>query len=142
MTRTRGSLTLDQSVYTEKILNKFAVHLGPIAKTRSSPMPSDAADRLSRPDTDLTTDQQQYIDNFPYRSLIGAALYLSMNTRADIAYAVGVLSRHSSKPTLASCKLLVHLWQYLRGTLGKGVIFSGACSTCIYLLILTGQEMY
>ena len=38
---------------------------------------------------------------------------------------MGVLSRFSSKPTIAVCKLLVHLIQYRRGTVDKGVSFSG-----------------
>jgi hypothetical protein len=125
VTRTRGTLKLDQSVYTQKVLDKFADFLGPRGKTKYYPLPADAADQLAQQDSDLTVEQQQYLDNFPYRSLIGAALYLSMNTRSDISYAVGVLSRHSSKPTLASCKLLVHMWQYLRGTVDKSLTFSG-----------------
>jgi hypothetical protein len=112
-------------VYTQKVLDKFADFRGPRGKTKCYPLPADAADQLAQQDSDLTEEQQQYLDNFRYRSLIGAALYLSMNTRSDIAYAVGVLSRHSSKPTLASCKLLVHMWQYLRGTVDKSLTFSG-----------------
>jgi hypothetical protein len=112
-------------VYTQKVLDKFADFRGPRGKTKCYPLPADAADQLAQQDSDLTEEQQHYLDNFRYRSLIGAALYLSMNTRSDIAYAVGVLSRHSSKPTLASCKLLVHMWQYLRGTVDKSLTFSG-----------------
>ena len=52
-------------------------------------------------------------------------LYLSMNTRPDVAYAVGVLSRFANKVTVVTCQLMVHLMQYLRGTMEKGIKFSG-----------------
>ena len=55
-------------------------------------MPSDAADRLRIVDEDLTSEQQEYLDNFSFRNLLGAVLYLAINTRPDIAYAVGVLA--------------------------------------------------
>ena len=42
-----------------------------------------------------------------------------MNTRPDITYAVGVLSRYGAHPTLTTCKLIVYLMQYLRGIVGE-----------------------
>jgi hypothetical protein len=125
VTRSSEYIKLDQSVYTEKVLDKFADFLGPPHKTKKYPLPSDAAAMLGCPDAGLTEDDQLYLDNFPYRSLIGAVLYLSMNTRADISYAVGVLSRLSSKPTVSACRLIIHLMQYLRGTMNKGIYFKG-----------------
>ena len=67
-----------------------------------------------------------YLDNFPCRSLLGALLYLSMNTRTDIVYAVGLLSRVGSKPTVQTCHLVVYLMQYVRGTVSCGIRFSGS----------------
>ena len=49
-----------------------------------------------------------------------------MKTRSDITYAVGLLSRFGAKPTLATCKLKVYLLQYVRGTVAKGIRFSGS----------------
>ena len=116
---------MDQSVYLQKILDKFSEFLGPKEKTRKHPLPDTAVNKLAQQDRDLSSDDQLYLENFPYRSLIGAVLYLSMNTRADISYAVGVLARYANKPSIAACKMVVHLMQYLRGTVDKGIIFSG-----------------
>ena len=49
-----------------------------------------------------------------------------MNTRPDIAHAVGLLSRFSAKPTLPTCKLRVYLLQYVLGTVAKGIRFGGS----------------
>ncbi len=49
-----------------------------------------------------------------------------MNTRPDIAYAVGLLARFATKPSVVTCRLIVYLMQYLRGTVNKGIKFSGS----------------
>ena len=49
-----------------------------------------------------------------------------MNTRPDIAYAVGLLSRFGSKPTVQTCHLKVYLMQYELGTVSCGIRFSGS----------------
>ena len=121
-----GAVRMDQTVYAKKVLEKFEAFLGPLTKTRKHPLRYEAPDLLSQEDSDLTAEEQLYLDNFPYRSLIGATLYLSMNTRPDISYAVGVLARYASKPTMAACGQLVHLMQYIRGTVDKGITFSGS----------------
>ena len=124
VTRGQDFIQLDQQTYAEKILLKFADFLGPSSKIRKSPLPLDAMDRINQADSDLTPEEKEGVDNYPYRSLLGAMLYLSMNTRPDIAYAVGLLSRYASKPTRATCYLMTYLLQYVRGTVRKGIRFS------------------
>ena len=78
------------------MLTKFgAEHLGSSHKTRKYLLTRDTADRLVEPDGDLSAEEQRYLNNFPFRSIIGAA-----RRRADISLAVGVLSRFSSKPIM------------------------------------------
>ena len=125
VTWTRRFIQQDQSVYTLKVLDKFADFLGPPQKTKKSPLPSDASKRIARAKGELLDDDRVYLDNFPYRSLLGALLYLSMNTRPDIAYAFGLQSRFGSKPSVQTCHLIVYLMQYVRGTVSCGIRFSG-----------------
>ena len=103
VTRGQDFIQLDQQTYAEKILLKFADFLGPSSKIRKSPLPLDAMDRINQADSDLTPEEKEGVDNYPYRSLLGAMLYLSMNTRPDIAYAVVVCyldNMHLSLPGL------------------------------------------
>jgi hypothetical protein len=123
VTRTRQYLHLDQSVYLGKIIEKHAHYVG--QKKRKSPLPSDVLKQLAEEQTDLNPEEQEFLDNFPYRTLVGATLHLAMNTRPDISYAVGVLSRFGSSPTLTACHAMIHLLQYLSATLDKGIRFSG-----------------
>ncbi len=54
--------------------------------------------------------------NIPYREAVGSLLYISVATRPDISYAVGVLSRFSSNPGMAHWNAVKHLMRYLQGT--------------------------
>ena len=108
------------------MLDKFADFLGPPQKTRKSPLPSDALERIVRAEGELSDDDRVYLDNFPYRSLLGALLYLCINTRPDIAYAVELLSCFCSKPTVQTCHLMVYLMQYIRGTVSCDIRISGS----------------
>jgi len=63
-------------------------------------------------------------DRYPYSALIGALLYLSLMTRPDISWIVGVLSRYSAKPTLAHWNAAKHVLRYLQGTSELGITYS------------------
>ena len=129
VTRDDEGIHLDQKAYLESVLDKFEYLLGKKYKTRKYPLPDDVTDRLA-PDTldtePLTEEKRKYINNFPYRSIIGALLYLALHTRPDISYAVGVLSRFGTNPSYAACEMCVYLLQYLRGTVGLGITLSGS----------------
>ena len=73
----------------------------------------------------MTPKQKEYVSKFPYQNIVGALLYLSINTRPDISYAVGVLARFSKAPIFRACKALLRVLIYLRGTADRGIKFSG-----------------
>jgi hypothetical protein len=54
---------------------------------------------------------------YPYLSAIGALMYLANNTRPDIAFAVNVLSRYNTIPTMQHWNGVKHVLRYLQGTL-------------------------
>ena len=59
------------------------------------------------------------VDATAYRSLIGSLRYL-VNTRPDLAYAVGVVSRYMEAPGKQHWAVVKHILRYLKGTLGYG----------------------
>jgi hypothetical protein len=69
-------------------------------------------------DVDLLADCNQY------RSLVGALLYLTVNTRPDISYAVGALSRFINSPTTQHMKAAKNVLRYLYQNPGYGLFYS------------------
>lgn len=56
--------------------------------------------------------------------MVGGLLYIAMATRPDIAYAVGVVSRYSSKPTEAHLTAIKRILRYLKGTINLALKYS------------------
>jgi hypothetical protein len=61
---------------------------------------------------------------YTYKQTIGALLYLSNNTRPDLAFAVNYLAGSQSNPTDHEWILLKRIFQYLKGTIGFGLIYT------------------
>ena len=81
-----GGVTLVQSHYVEKILNRFGY-----SDCKYAPMPYD-------PSVMLRKNQRITRDQLRYSQIIGSLMYLASATRPDISFAVSKLSRFVSNP--------------------------------------------
>ncbi|KAM3316432.1 hypothetical protein ACQJBY_034506 [Aegilops geniculata] len=72
------------------------------------------------------------VDATRYRSIIGSLRYL-VNTRPDIAYAVGVASRFMETPGKQHWAIIRQILRYVRGTLNYGCTYKAGEGT-----VLTG----
>ena len=125
ISRTDDFIKLDQTGYIRDILKKYDYLLqGHDGRTYNTPMERDLKLRKHERQF-MTTKQQVYVSKFPYQNIVGALLYLALNTRPDISYAVGVLARFNSYPTYRSCKAIIRLLLYLRHTQTRGIQFRG-----------------
>jgi Reverse transcriptase (RNA-dependent DNA polymerase) len=67
-------------------------------------------------------------NNFPpvdptrYRSIVGSLRYL-LNTRPDLAYSVGIVSRFMESPTTEHMAAVKHILRYVKGTTGMGCCY-------------------
>ncbi|KAK8945216.1 hypothetical protein KSP39_PZI007881 [Platanthera zijinensis] len=111
VSQTPQVITLCQSSYTLKILEKFGM-----GDCNSSQVPMEPRLKLSK------TGDYPLVDPTEYRSAIGCLRYL-VNTRPDIAYAVGIASRFMEKPNTQHFAVVKQILRYLKGTIGFGLSY-------------------
>ena len=61
-----------------------------------------------------------------YQIGTGSLMYAMLGTRPDIAFAVSVISRYASNPTVAHSGMLKQILRYLKGTIHLQLTFRGA----------------
>lgn len=110
VSKTEIGLHIGQKIYAQKLLEKFDMHE---AGHSPSPLPIDI----------FSGEEGKFFDSTYYRKAIGSLLYLSNNTRPDLAYAVCALSQKNSEPTENDWNNVTRVFRYLKGTIDIGINF-------------------
>jgi hypothetical protein len=108
-----NGITLSQSHYVEKMLNRFGYK-----DTKSTPTPYD-------PSLILPKNRRIGRDQLRYSQMIGSLMYLASATRSDISFAVSKLSLFTSTSGDDHWRALEHIMHYLVGTMKYGIHYSG-----------------
>ncbi|CAJ2634633.1 unnamed protein product [Trifolium pratense] len=108
---TAKGVILHQAKYATEILRKFEM-----LDCNSSVTPADTRLKL---EIDENSDT---VDSTIFRQLIGSLRYLCQ-TRPDISYAVGYVSRFMSKPLKPHLLAAKRILRYINGTIHYGVLF-------------------
>ena len=108
-----SGITLTQSHYVEKVLNRFG-----FMDSKPSPTPYD-------PSVTLRKNKKETRDQLRYSQIVGSLMYLASATRPDISFAVSKLSRFMSNPGDDHWHALERVLRYLRGTMSYGITYSG-----------------
>ena len=106
---------MGQPAYTQKLLTKTGMSDCKPVKT-----PVDPGQRLVK-----ASEAERALDQPLYQSVVGSLMYLAMCTRPDIAYAVGMLGRFSSKPNRSHWTAVKWVLRYLKGTNDLGILYKG-----------------
>ncbi|GAB0089493.1 secreted RxLR effector protein 161-like [Sergentomyia squamirostris] len=106
--RDANGICISQTGHAGRILQKYGFGE---CKHVSTPMVKTSSD----------TSASEVKADYPYRSAVGALMYLMLGTRPDLAYSVGVLSRCLEKPTQESILQLKRVFRYIAGTTGLGI---------------------
>lgn len=103
-----SGITLCQSSYAAKIID-----LAGMSNCNSSDTPMECRLKLSK------KNEGELLNPTEYRSIIGSLRYI-INTRPDLAFAVGVVSRYMEAPGRDHWLAVKRILRYLKGTLGYG----------------------
>lgn len=106
-----GEIMLHQGSYAAKILETANM-----SNCNSCSMPMECRLKLRK------DDDGEPFDATLYRSIIGSLRYL-VNTRPDIAHAVGIVSRFMEKPSSHHWTAVKQILRYLKGTMDYGCRF-------------------
>ncbi|KAJ9568302.1 hypothetical protein OSB04_004268 [Centaurea solstitialis] len=117
----KNGIFIHQSAYTEKILKKFYMDK---AHPLSTPMVVRSLDPKKDPFRPHENEEELLGPEVPYLSAIGALMYLANNTRLDISFSVSLLARFSSFPTRRHWNDVKHVFQYLQGSVDKGLFYA------------------
>jgi hypothetical protein len=107
----RKGLMMHQKKYASEILKRFDMENCNHAVT-----PSEPRFQLSK------CENEDSVDPTKFRSLIGSLRYLC-NTRPDLVYSVGIVSRFMENPKVSHLAAVKRILRYVRGTTGCGILF-------------------
>jgi Reverse transcriptase (RNA-dependent DNA polymerase) len=121
---TDGSVELTQKELTEKILR--ATNMMDCNPNRTPAREQGLGD---------DPDGAPMAESWSYPSIVGMMIYLSTNTRPDIAFAVSQVARFNRQPKQSHATALKMIIRYLKGTVDKGIIMhpSKALSLAMYV---------
>ena len=105
-----GDIILSQESYCGRVLERF--HMG-----EAHPKGTPTTNSLS------FVKSPESAPSFPYREAVGSLLYLAVWSRPDLAFAVGVSSRHLENPTEEDVLRVKRIFRYLVGTKGFALRF-------------------
>jgi hypothetical protein len=106
-------ITLLQSHYVEKVLNRFGY-----MDCKPSLTPYD-------PSLILRKNKRLGKDHLKYSQIIGSLMYLASATRPNISFVVSKLSRFSSNPGTDHWRGIDRVMRYLKGTMSYAIHYSG-----------------
>ncbi|KAL0440958.1 UNVERIFIED_CONTAM: Retrovirus-related Pol polyprotein from transposon TNT 1-94 [Sesamum radiatum] len=118
--RDRGSkkLWLSQRGYVEKVLDRFGMSK---AKPVSTPLANHF--KLSSEQYPKTDREIEDMAKVPYASVVGCLMYAMVCTRPDLAHAISQVCKYMSKPGRHHWEAVKWIFRYLKGTVGRGVVF-------------------
>lgn len=110
------SITLDQHQYIKNLLSKFNME---DAKGQLTPL-----EVKSKVQGEVPPENETVNNDLPYQNLVGALMYLAVNTRPDIAYSLSFLSQFNKNFSEQHWKSAKRVLRYLKQTIDRKIVYS------------------
>jgi hypothetical protein len=114
--RAKKTLTISQGGFIRKLLEKFGIEESRKAKVQ----PLTAGLRLKTYEGKASKE-----DTLWFLQLVGNLQWCAITTRPDVAFAAGLLGRHTANPSPEAMAEGVHVLEYLAGTVDLGITYHG-----------------
>ena len=112
--RVNRTIYLGQRAYIEKFLKEYDMWDVKPAATPMDKAPHSASEDYEAPEPLRRR----------YQQAVGSLTYCMLGTRPDIAFAVSIVSRFSSNPTIEHWDAIVRIFRYLRATIDLELVFT------------------
>jgi hypothetical protein len=114
ITCTNDGITLSQTTFIDKILNRFSMQDCKPVSTPINPNHQLKAIEVDKQRTDTTA----------YQQIIGSLMYLVTERRPDLAYTITHLSQFNSSPTITHLAAANRVLRYLQGTKDRHLFYT------------------
>lgn len=121
--RKEKTITLTQATYIHQLVETFNMQ---DAKRMLTPLPPHTS--LSEVNDDKQADDAP-AELSRYRELVGSLNYIANTVRADISFAVSLLSRFLANPRIHHWNAAIHCLKYLKGTADLGITYHGTAES-------------
>ena len=118
------AITIQQTKYVEKLLDKFLPSHTSSARAQTMPCNPETFQRLTK---SRSPEEKARVSELPYLELVGSLLYLSTMTRPDISYHMSVLCSYMHDPSIDCYNAALDLLLYVGHTRHYHLRYSGFC---------------
>src|SRR5258706_7040591 len=107
----QGTIAITQGHFIDELAVRYHQTAEPTA-----PTPLSSSFEFTSEDSPSTATDREEMTHLPYRSLVGALMYIMIGTCPNISFAVGCLSRYLINPGKRHWDQALRVLNYLRGT--------------------------
>jgi hypothetical protein len=119
------SILIHESTYVQKILEKFNMD-----KVYSATTPMIVRVLEKDKDPFKSREEEEVLgQEYLYLNVICALMYLTNNTKSNIAFSINCLTRHSAAPTIRQWNDINNILRYLIDTIDLGLYFQKKIKT-------------